>query len=78
MKFGISSPGCQCPMEFTAFNAYAYHQQKLDDYVSALVAAGGPTDRVTQTKLLYEVGFICSELSAADIDYIEREVAKRL
>ena len=77
MRFGISGPGCQCPMNFTAFNAYAYHQTCIDDYVDRLAAADDPNDSATQTNLLYAVGLSPDALTSDDIEYIEREVSRR-
>lgn len=75
--FGITPPGCQCPMERTAFNAYAYHQQKVEDFINALAATDNPNDYWNQRYACRQSGMNMSDLSAEDIDYIEREVAKR-
>ena len=77
MRFGISGPGCQCPMEQTAFNAYAYHQQKIDDFVNLLAAAADPNDGQVQKELLSQVGLSPDDLSPFDLNYIEREVNRR-
>lgn len=77
MKFGITPPDCQCPMNFTAFNAYAYHQSAIDEYINRLAAADDPNDGATQADLLYGVGLSPSDLTSDDIEYIEREVSKR-
>ena len=77
MKFGISPPGCQCPINFTAFNAYAYHQTCIDDYVDRLAAADDPNDSMTQANLLYAVGLSPDALTSDDMEYIEREVNRR-
>ena len=78
MRFGITPPDCQCPMNFTAFNAYAYHQTCIDNYIDRLVAADDPNDSYTQTSLLYQVGLTPDALTSEDINYIEREVNERL
>ena len=44
MKYGISPPGCQCPMEQTAFNAYAYNQQRLENFINYLASTDDPND----------------------------------
>lgn len=77
MKFGISSPGRQFPMNFTAFNAYAYHQTCIDNYVDRLAAVDDPNDSATQANLLYAVGLSPDALTSDDIEYIEREVSRR-
>jgi hypothetical protein len=65
-------------MNFTAFNAYAYHQTCIDDYVNLLAAADDPNDPYTQTSLLYQVGLTPDALTSEDMNYIEREVSERL
>ena len=77
MKFGIDLPGCQCPMDFTAFNAYAYHQTCIDNYVDMLAAADDPNDSATQVNLLYAAGLSPDALTSDDMEYIEREVNRR-
>lgn len=77
MKFGISPPGCQCPINFTAFNAYAYHQTCIDNYVDRLAITDDPNDSVTQTNLLYAAGLSPDALTSDDMEYIEREVNRR-
>lgn len=77
MRFGITPSGCQCPIEQTAFNAYAYHQQKVDDFVNLLTAAPDPNNGQVQRELLSQVGLSPDDLSPYDLDYIEREVNRR-
>ena len=77
MLFSITPPGCQCPMEHTAFNAYAYHQQKVEDFINALAATDNPNDYWNQRYACRQSGASISDFSDEDIDYIEREVAKR-
>jgi hypothetical protein len=64
-------------MNFTAFNAYAYHQTRVDDYVDRLAAANDPNDGATQANLLYAAGLSPDALTSDDIEYIEREVSRR-
>ena len=77
MRFGITPPDCQCPINFTAFNAYAYHQTCIDNYVDRLAEADDPNDSTTQVNLLYAVGLSPDALTSDDIEYIEREVSRR-
>ncbi len=60
-----------------AFSAYAFSQQRIEDFINALAAADDPNDGATQTDLLYGVGLNPSDLTSDDIEYIEREVSKR-
>jgi hypothetical protein len=64
-------------MEQTAFNAYAYHQQKIDDFVNLLAAAADHNDGQVQRELLSQVGLSPEDLSTFDLNYIEREVNRR-
>jgi hypothetical protein len=64
-------------MNSTAFNAYAYHQSAIDEYINRLATADDPNDGAAQADLLYGVGLNPSDLTSDDIEYIEREVSKR-
>ena len=75
---GITSPWYRDPIEHTTFNAYAYHQSAIDDYINLLAAADDPNDPYTQTSLLYQVGLTPDTLTSEDMNYIEREVSERL
>ena len=75
---GITPPWYRDPVEHTAFNAYAYHQSAIDDYINLLSAADDPNDPYTQTSLLYQVGLTPDALTTEDMNYIEREVNERL
>ena len=77
MKFGISGPGCQCSMEHLAFNAYAFHQQQIEDFINALAATSDPNDYSNQCAAAQCVGLDPNTLISDEIEYIEREVAKR-
>ena len=73
MLFGITPPGCQCDMEKTAFNVFAYHQQKIEDFINELVKT--PNDTASAAK---RAGINLFALDYIDILYIETEVNKRL
>ena len=77
MMFGISGPGCQNPIEQTAFNAYAYHQQKIEDYINILAQSDNPFDWETQIDAIYESDIDYHSLTSDELDYIDKEVAKR-
>ena len=77
MRFGITPPDCQCPMNFTAFNAYAYHQQKIEDFINTLAAFDNPNESANQYAAAQMVELNINSLTSDEIDYIEREVAKR-
>lgn len=75
--WGVIPPWQTNQIEHTAFNAYAYHQQKIEDFIDALAAADDPNDADTQWDLSYCVGLNLHSLTLYEIDYIEKEVAKR-
>lgn len=77
MKFGITPPDCQCPMNFTAFNAYAYHQQQIEDFIDVLAASDDPNDYHNQHAAAMCVDLDMNSLTSDEVKYIEREVAKR-
>lgn len=73
----ITPPGCQKPHEYLAYNAFAYHQQKIEDFINALSDERDPNDYWTQRHVARNVGVQIDDFSDDDIEYIEREVAKR-
>lgn len=77
MKFGVDPPGCQCSMERLAFNAYASRQQQIENFINALVATKNPNDYNSQWAAALCANLNMGSLTADEIDYIEREVAKR-
>ena len=77
MRFGVSPPGCQCSMEHLAFNAYACHQQEIEDFIEVLAASDNPNDADEQYAAARCVGLNPNSLTSDEMEYIEREVAKR-
>ena len=77
MHFGICGPGARSPIETTAFNVYAYHQQKIEDFINLLAASDDPNDWETQIDAAIDSGVDYNNLTSDEIDYIEKEVAKR-
>ena len=77
MAWGVVPPWQTNQVEHTAFNAYAYHQQKIEEFIDLLAAEADPNDADTQWAMLRQVGLSADSLSPYDIHYIEREVAKR-
>ena len=73
----INPPWFQDPIEQTAFNAFAYHQQSVEDFVKLLAADACPNNLTTQMELLNWVGLNPEDLTNEDINYIEREVDRR-
>lgn len=56
---------------------YTYHQQKVEDFINALAAVADPNDYEVQRYVARDVGIRIDDLSDGEINYIEREVAKR-
>ena len=77
MKYGITPPGCQCPMEQTAFNAYAYRQQQIENFVSYLARTNDPNDFGNQSTAALAANLNLGSLTRQEREYIESEVAKR-
>lgn len=74
---GITPPRCQCSMEHLAFNAYAYHQQEIENFINYLANAGDPNDFYAQRAAAQAANLDMNSLTSDEIEYIEREVAKR-
>lgn len=75
--FGIKPPWYQNPVEQTAFNAYAHHQQKIEDFINALATADDPNDWLAQSRAASSADLDMSSLTYQEREYIESEVAKR-
>lgn len=73
----VKAPWYPGPTEHLAFNAYAMHRQQVEDFIDILAAADDPNDEATQWDALEQVGLNANDLSPADLDYIEKEVARR-
>ena len=52
-------------------------QKKIEDYINALAASTDPSSPRVQTRAAKMVGLSPEELTAAEIKYIEKEVARR-
>ena len=74
---GITPPWYQDPVEHTAFNAYAYSQQRIENFINALAAADDPNDISAQADAALAANLNISSLTRDEREYIEREVAKR-
>jgi hypothetical protein len=77
MIFGISGPGARSPIENTAFSAYAYHQQRIEDFINLLAASDDPNDFETQIDAAIDSGVDYNRLTSDELEYIEKEVVKR-
>ena len=75
--FDIWAPDCRCDMNNTAFSAYAYHEQQIEDFIEALAASPDPNDGAAQIRIAASVGISPNSLTPDELRYIEREVEKR-
>lgn len=73
----ITTPWFNSAVECTAFNAYAYHQQSIEDFIDALAKNDNPNDPINQRSIARYVGLDFNSLTNAEISYIEEEVSKR-
>lgn len=74
---GITSPNCQCSMEHLAFNAYACHQQEIENFINHLAESDDPNDFYVQRAAAQTAHLDMNSLTSSEIEYIEREVAER-
>lgn len=73
----INPPWFQDPIEQTAFNAFAYHQQNIEDFIDTLAASDDPNDYSNQYAAARSANLDVNSLTAQEREYIEREVTKR-
>lgn len=74
---GITPPWYRDPVEHTAFNAYTYSQQRIENFINALAAADDPNDISAQADAALAANLNISSLTRDEREYVEREVAKR-
>lgn len=75
--FDLWAPAHRDKTTNVVFSAYAYHQQEIEDFIDALVATSDPNDYSNQCAAAQCSGLDVNSLTSDEIDYIEREVAKR-
>lgn len=73
----IKPPWYNNPIEISAFNQYAYHQQIIEDFINLLAAADDPNDISAQASVATTVNLNINSLTRQEREYIEREVVKR-
>ena len=61
----------------TAFSAYAFRQQQIEDVINMLVATDDPNDFSTQCFVYNAVGINSDIFTDSEINYIEREVSRK-
>lgn len=75
--FDLWAPDNRSKATNTAFSAYACHQQEIEDFIDVLAASDDPNDSYEQYAAARCIGLNPDSLTSDEIEYIEREVAKR-
>lgn len=76
--FDIWAPDHRCSMNNTAFSAYTFRQQQIEDVIAALVNSDDPNDDLVQQNAFSTAGINGDSLTDDEVTYIEREVARKL
>ncbi len=74
---GITPPWYQNPVEQTAFNAYAYRQQQIENFINYLARTNNPNNFGNQSTAALATNLNLGSLTHQEREYIESEVAKR-
>ena len=75
--FDLWAPDNRSKVTNVAFSAYACHQQEIEDFIDVLAASDDPNDSYEQYAAARCIGLDPNSLASDEIEYIEREVAKR-
>ena len=75
--FDIWAPDIHSSINNLAFSAYAFHQQQIEDFIDALAATSDPNDYSNQCAAAQYAELDLDTLTSDEIEYIERETAKR-
>lgn len=76
-SYDLWTPDYRNKVVNVAFNAYAFHQQQIEDFINALAAMSDPNDYSNQCAAAQCAGLDPNILTSDEIEYIEREVANR-
>lgn len=64
--------------ETVAFNIWAHRTSSIETLIEELAAADDPNDETAQMIAFTKAGFLgVEDLTAAEIEYVQNEVAKR-
>lgn len=77
-QFDLWGPDRHTSVGNLAFSAYAFRQQQIEDLVDALAAVNNPNDYATQLSIYKALDFDSDTLTTDEVNYIEREVSRRL
>lgn len=76
-SYDLWAPDHRSKVVNVAFSAYAHHQQQIEDFIAVLANQDDPNDGDIQMQASQYVGLNPNSLTSDEIEYIEREVAKR-
>lgn len=77
--FDIWAPDHRCSINNKAFSAYAQRTQQIEDIIQKLSTVNdNPNDFLVQQSIFRAVGIDSDTLTNQEIEYIEREVSRRL
>ena len=61
----------------TVFGAYAYHNQKMEDFINALAAVSNPNSYEIQYEVARSLGVRIDDFTDDEINYMENEIGRR-
>ena len=61
----------------TVFGAYAYHNQKMEDFINALVAVPDPNNYGVQCDIARSLGVRIDDFTDDEVRYMENEIERR-
>ena len=70
----IWAPDRHSSINNTAFSAYVFHSQQIEDLINVLAAADDPNSESTQREAFDQVGLYPNDLTLDERNYIERKV----
>lgn len=75
--YDIWAPSERTKVENVAFSSYAYHKQKIEDFINALAATADPNNLWTQRQIAQDLNICIEDFTDDEIDYIGNEVGRR-
>lgn len=75
--YDIWAPGERTKVENVAFSSYAYHNQKMEDFINALAAVPDPNNYGVQNQIARSLGIRIDDFTDDEISYMENEIGRR-
>lgn len=76
-SFDLWAPDHRTKGNNVGFSAFALYTQTIEDFIDVLAATNDPNDEDIQYAAAAQVGLNINSLTSKEIEYIEREVARR-